>query len=287
MKIAVWRHHSHSECPWRSTTVWTAGCRLHCPGCFNQHLWDPAAGRQVSLLYIAKRASRLKDPGLCLMGGEPFNQPWSLALSLLLVRLFYARLHITIFSGQTYEQLNKAPLSRLILHLCHHLVDGPFIAELADERLSFRGSANQRVIDLVRSRRQHRLYLSCWSDRLVISKDRVSGPAHLLDVLFNDLTPASETDCGRLIELPVDSPHNQDQGPRPEVAFRGCLKSSTLTASGSSGQEAQRHPITRPGISIPDQGWRHHLFIRKRGSLERKTVQRVRCAGSCHPDRHG
>lgn len=198
MNISHWRHHSFGESPWRSTTVWTAGCSIHCPGCFNQQLWSPSAGRPRSLLRIASRAQRLQDAGLCIVGGEPFDQPWSLGFSLLLVRTRFAHLRITVHSGYTLKQLVKRPASWLALLMIDFLVDGPFVQALADEDLGYRGSKNQRVIDLFRTRETGHLSLANWDNRLVFSPASLHGPTRLMRDLLPDLAVSGQATCALL-----------------------------------------------------------------------------------------
>lgn len=144
------------------TTLFVSGCRHHCLGCFNPGTWVFEAGEPFTD-EIADRLIESLEPdyidGLTLLGGEPFepeNQP---ALLALLKRLREERAHKNVwaYSGFTWEQLVEGP-SRAhtddvlaMLSLIDVLVDGPFVLEQKDITLRFRGSANQRIIDVPRS----------------------------------------------------------------------------------------------------------------------------------------
>jgi organic radical activating enzyme len=100
------------------------------------------------------RGIALGDVGISVVGGEPFDQPAALAV---LVREVAARWprcgdipRIIVYSGYTYEALvvRHEPLVRTALRFVDVLIDGPFVRALADRNLAYRGSSNQRVIDV-------------------------------------------------------------------------------------------------------------------------------------------
>lgn len=131
--------------------VFTQGCPHGCPGCHNPQTHDFNGGTLIDPLTLLPEID--ENPllaGVTFSGGEPFCQPEAL---LPLAREIKARgLHLLIFSGYTYEQLQAISASSeataQLLRLCDTLIDGPYIEEQRDLTLQFRGSANQRVLQL-------------------------------------------------------------------------------------------------------------------------------------------
>ena len=131
--------------------VFTQGCPHGCPGCHNPQTHDFNGGTLIDPLTLLPEID--ENPllaGVTFSGGEPFCQPEAL---LPLAREIKARgLHLLIFSGYTYEQLQAMAASSeataQLLRLCDTLIDGPYIEEQRDLTLQFRGSANQRVLQL-------------------------------------------------------------------------------------------------------------------------------------------
>ncbi len=142
-------------------SVFVQGCSHHCPGCHNESSQPASWGKEERLdaLIVAIRANRLVS-GVTLSGGEPFEQcEASLALARQLKALGY---NIWVYSGYVYEDLlagRPHELAPQLLECCDVLVDGPFIKALNSYDLRWKGSSNQRVIDLVASRREGRVVL--------------------------------------------------------------------------------------------------------------------------------
>ena len=165
MRVAEIRHHSVVDGPGVRTAVLLQGCPHHCPGCYNPLLWPPEGGREMSvgevLCEIGKGLSS-GDCGVTLTGGEPLAQPEEVAR--LCIALRGAGVHIIVYTGYRYEDLLEGggPAVMAILQTAHVLVDGPFIRSLHDPGLPYRGSSNQRVIDLPASLRAGRGVLLHW-----------------------------------------------------------------------------------------------------------------------------
>ena len=162
MRIANWISDSIVDGPGLRLTVFTQGCPHRCPGCHNPETWDPAGGREVPLEELeALLAGSPLLQGLTLSGGEPFLQAEDCAA---LARLAHERgLNVWTYTGYTYERLleGELPGALALLEQTDVLVDGPFLlAEKSYEAL-FRGSANQRLIDVKQSRAAGRVVL--WS----------------------------------------------------------------------------------------------------------------------------
>lgn len=138
--------------PGLRTAVFVQGCSHRCPGCHNPHTHDPAGGRDGDTADIL--AAMAKNPlcaGLTLTGGEPFEQP---APCLELARGAHALgKDVWAYSGYTLEALRamEDPVVDALLRETDVLVDGPYAEGLRSLELKFRGSANQRIIDMRRS----------------------------------------------------------------------------------------------------------------------------------------
>jgi anaerobic ribonucleoside-triphosphate reductase activating protein len=183
MKIAKWKHRSYAEGPRSNTTLWVSGCKLRCPGCFNPELWDSSLGQDLSiaqLLRLIWKGRAMGDRGAAFVGGEPLDQAGDLGVLCLTARLLLPGHVITIYTGYLYEKLRQRPEAALVLKTAHYLVDGPFVFSLADPNLGYRGSSNQRVIDLEATRASGELTLADWDGLLVYDRGTLSGPPGLL-----------------------------------------------------------------------------------------------------------
>lgn len=128
--------------------VWNQGCRMACPGCHNPETHSLCGGKEVDLEDIEKEITKhsLRHQGITLSGGDPFLQPkQNKRLAILAHNL---GLDVWAYCGKTFEQLLKNEDTKELLECCDVLVDGPFIKELRDITLPFRGSSNQRLIDV-------------------------------------------------------------------------------------------------------------------------------------------
>ena len=130
-------------------SLFVSGCRNHCKGCFNPETWDFDYGRPFTTetedeIIEALRPSWIQ--GLSILGGEPTEEENAAVLIPFLkrVRAALPDKDIWLYSGYTYEALRD----KEILSLADVLVDGPFLLEQKDAGLAFRGSRNQRIIDL-------------------------------------------------------------------------------------------------------------------------------------------
>ena len=138
-------------------TVFCQGCPHHCPGCHNPQTHPFDGGSLVTIDRIAQEIG--KNPllqGVTFSGGEPFCQAGAFAGLAKMVHDMPGNLDVTCYSGWTYEQLlekaEKEPDVAALLQECDYLVDGPFILAERDLTLRFRGSKNQRFLDLKKSR---------------------------------------------------------------------------------------------------------------------------------------
>lgn len=129
------------------TTIYCAGCPNRCPGCHNPQSWDIANGREVEVEEILEVI--LADPfaDVTFSGGDPMFQPQGFVA---LARAIKERSNKNIwcYTGYLFEQLIENPAQRELLELVDVLVDGRFVEALMDDQLHFRGSSNQRIIDV-------------------------------------------------------------------------------------------------------------------------------------------
>ena len=125
------------------------GCGHHCPGCHNPESHDPAGGREMAVEEVA--AQMLGNPltdGLTLSGGEPFDQPEDCLRLAELAR--EAGLNVWSYTGYTFEHLlsHGTEAQQALLRGLDVLVDGPFLLQERSLSLPWRGSRNQRVLDV-------------------------------------------------------------------------------------------------------------------------------------------
>ena len=143
-------------------SLFVSGCTHHCPGCFNQDTWDFCYGKE----YTDETEQEILDAlspdyinGLSLLGGEPFEPQNQKVLVQLLrnVREQYPQKTVWCYSGYLFdrellsESRARCEYTDEMLSMIDILVDGRFVEKLKDIRLVFRGSSNQRIIDVKKS----------------------------------------------------------------------------------------------------------------------------------------
>jgi anaerobic ribonucleoside-triphosphate reductase activating protein len=154
-------------------SLFVSGCTHRCKGCFNQIAWDFSYGKSFTRDTIDEIMEMLRPKhirGLTILGGEPF-EPQNQAPVLELLRLIKSQLpekSIWAFSGYLFEKdilagkLGPWEITKEYLSYLDVLVDGPFIEERKNLMLRFRGSDNQRLIDVPRSLKENTVIL--WQD---------------------------------------------------------------------------------------------------------------------------
>lgn len=135
------------------TTVYCAGCPNRCPGCHNPQSWDISNGRMVDVDDILKVI--LADPfaDVTFSGGDPMFQPEGFTALARAVKERSGK-NIWCYTGYLFEQLLQNPRQRELLEYIDVLVDGRFVEALKSDVLRFRGSSNQRIIDVAKSLQQ-------------------------------------------------------------------------------------------------------------------------------------
>lgn len=160
--------------------LFVQGCPRRCSGCHNPGSWDFGGGTEVDVgEVIAALPSSPLVAGVTFSGGEPFCQP----AALIPVARHVKRLGLSlwIYTGYTWEGLLAHPDPAVwgLLTLADVVVDGPFVRELADLALAFRGSANQRIIDVPASLEKGEVVL--WEPR----REELPPPVKMeKDILF-------------------------------------------------------------------------------------------------------
>ena len=131
------------------TSLYCAGCENCCPGCHNPQSWDVNGGEAISVEALYNRIVEA-DMNVTFTGGDPMFHPEGfIALASLIKR--HTNKTIWCYTGYRFEKLLEHPTRRQLVELCDVIVDGPYIEAERDLSLHFRGSRNQRIIDVQRS----------------------------------------------------------------------------------------------------------------------------------------
>lgn len=140
-------------------TIFTQGCPFHCKGCHNPQSQPLKGGIEVKLSVLYKEIKH--NPlitGVTFSGGEPFIQ--ARALSVLAKLLKAEGYSLWSYSGYTFDKLERDDIFRSLLNEIDVLVDGPFVQSKVSMDIDFRGSTNQRIIDVPKSLAQGRVVLA-------------------------------------------------------------------------------------------------------------------------------
>ena len=154
MRIAGLTQDSIVDGPGLRFVVFTQGCRRRCEGCHNPETWDVHGGKETSCDDIIKEmlGNPLTD-GLTISGGEPVLQAGECIQ--LATAAHEKRLNVWMFTGYTFEELatlsGSDPAISKLLGLVDVLVDGPYLSTERTLQLKWRGSKNQRVVDVKKS----------------------------------------------------------------------------------------------------------------------------------------
>ena len=174
MNYATIKYYDIANGPGVRTSVFVSGCRHHCPGCFNAVAWDFDYGQPFDKTVRNEVFASCQPDyiaGLSLLGGEPLEPQNQRALLPFVagVRERYPKKTIWAFSGFTYEELTTegthahCETTEELLSLIDVLVDGRFVEAKKDISLRFRGSSNQRIIDLRKTRETNSVVL--WNEK--------------------------------------------------------------------------------------------------------------------------
>ena len=186
MKYAELRKLDSANGPGIRVSLFVTGCNIRCPGCFNKELQDFDYGKEFTLSTLNEIFEYLKHPyvrGLTILGGEPLSAPNTRDIALLVqeVRKMFPEKDIWCYTGYILENLKyfysmgNRPFCTIrekensvniesILKNIDVLVDGPFIQESKRPGLRFKGSSNQRIIDMKKTIEQNKIVLSEYND---------------------------------------------------------------------------------------------------------------------------
>lgn len=137
-------------------SLFVSGCNNHCKGCFNPETWDFKYGKRYHEVDTTNKILKLLDhdyiSGLTILGGEPLDvKNLGVVTNLCwIVKHVYPDKTIWLYTGDIYENVKYLE----VINYIDVLVDGAFVEELKDISLTFRGSSNQRIIDVKKSLKQ-------------------------------------------------------------------------------------------------------------------------------------
>ena len=147
MKISVLKviGNTAADGPGLRTSVYLAGCSHHCPGCHNPQSWDINNGRKVEIDDLIEEIESYGNKKVTITGGDPFDQPEQLYELLRMLKRRDCDIQIWVYTGYQFDDILSDYSKSVILQYVDGLVDGPFIQELRDTSLRFRGSSNQKI----------------------------------------------------------------------------------------------------------------------------------------------
>lgn len=131
--------------------LFTQGCHFHCKNCFNKSTWDFNGGKEFTKEvedYFYKLVDRPHISRVTILGGEPLADENLETIDRLVANI---NKKIWVYTGNTFETLISSDKYKSILNNIDILVDGRYVDELKDLNLKFRGSSNQRIIDVKKS----------------------------------------------------------------------------------------------------------------------------------------
>ncbi|MDY3007045.1 anaerobic ribonucleoside-triphosphate reductase activating protein [Anaerococcus sp. AGMB00486] len=159
MRYGQIRKYDVANGPGIRTSFFVTGCSANCKNCFNTEYMNPNYGK----LWTEKETNLIIDylkkdeiEGLTILGGEPFESVRDLIEIVRKIRDKSDK-SIWIFSGFKYEVLINNKESKKLLSMCDVLVDGLFVEELKNLKLKFKGSSNQRTIDIQKSLEKNKI----------------------------------------------------------------------------------------------------------------------------------
>ena len=206
IRIARIVENSRVDGPGLRTTLFVQGCSIHCPGCQNRNLWDPKGDGSEDAATLAQHIMRVyQNKNITISGGEPFDQNLSDMFVLIVWLRKYGAKHIILYTGYTLEQLSDRsvkdhePRILDIIDELDVLVDGPFQAANDDDLLIYRGSRNQRALDVPASvLNKHNVYLNWDNPEIILTPEGTALMPQGLAPVFADLGAAEQTRrCGQ------------------------------------------------------------------------------------------
>lgn len=142
--------------------LWVSGCNCKCKGCHNPETWDFDSGQPFDDAAKQELFDVLSKPwiqGITFSGGNPLDTPYPIFSLAQEIRKKFPDKNIWLYSGYTYEQICQSREKFKVLTAIDVLVDGPYIESQRDITLPFRGSKNQRIIDVKKTLQQNEVVL--------------------------------------------------------------------------------------------------------------------------------
>ena len=150
-------------------TIWVSGCTHACPGCQNKHTWKYGQGHKLDdmvpyhITCKEKILNLIGDKhidGVTISGGDPLDQSAQalkeLAKFLSNIKKRYPEKSIWLYTGYLIEDLKNYPYKEVIKN-CDVIIDGPYVKEKRNITIPFRGSTNQRIIDVQKSFKENKI----------------------------------------------------------------------------------------------------------------------------------
>ena len=162
MRYNLIRKMDISNGPGVRVSIFMQGCHFHCKNCFNSETWDFEGGKEFTddtINKVLDLSNKDHIVGLSILGGEPMH-PVNIEGTTKLAKAFkekYPNKNIWVWSGFRYEDLKGKDVFKYI----DVLVDGQYVDELHDPTLKWRGSSNQRVIDIKETLKNNEIVLKC------------------------------------------------------------------------------------------------------------------------------
>ena len=141
-------------------SLWVSGCSLHCKGCQNPQTWQFNSGIPFDRNALQELYEALDKPyiqGLTLTGGNPMDNIPEILHICRTVKEKFPHKDIWLYSGYTFDELRQSQIAMYVLEYVDVLVDGPYVEEQRNIALPWRGSKNQRVIDIQKTLEQGRV----------------------------------------------------------------------------------------------------------------------------------
>ena len=164
MRYNLIRKMDIADGPGVRVSIFLQGCEFHCFNCFNPETWDFDGGDELTEEVIERLMELCAEEyvqGLSILGGEPMH-PKNIAATTTIAKTFknlYPDKDLWVWSGFTFEVLQKRKDAEEVLKYIDTLVDGQYKDELHDFRLEWRGSSNQRVIDVQKTLKKGEIVL--------------------------------------------------------------------------------------------------------------------------------
>jgi anaerobic ribonucleoside-triphosphate reductase activating protein len=208
LRVASFNEKSYVDGPGARAVVYLQGCLIRCEGCQSPHLWDLDGGEEWDVVDVAGKLLDTELP-VTISGGEPFAQAEGVAELLVALRIQRPEIEVIVYSGYVFEDLlemaQAIPAISWVLENTNVLVDGPFSVQENDDFVQWRGSRNQRVIDVQATLRtagftMGRLVLLDWDTQVltVTAEGDVVGTGGQMEDLF-DADALEETKmCGEV-----------------------------------------------------------------------------------------